>query len=120
MSGSTAGPAGFMDFTLLRGNSRRRDLLEIGLLLFVSLESLTFNWTAAFCSDISMSNVSCSGLYDDPLTSQGDGDFKRTSLSLALFFCVCVGQKLFLFSPHVRVHCESQVGLEGTEERNTL
>lgn len=61
--------------------------MEIGLLLHVSLESLTFNWTAAFCSDISMSNVSRSGLYDDPLTSQGDGDFHCKSLSLFLLPC---------------------------------
>jgi len=94
--------------------------LEIGLLLFVSLESLTFNWTAAFCSDISMSNVSCFGLYDVLLTSQGDGDFHRTHLTLAFFFGFCVGRKFFLFSHLIRVHCESQVGLEGTEERNTL
>lgn len=92
MSRSTVGPAGFMDFRLLQGNSRRRDLLEIGLLLLVSLESLTFNWTAAFCSDISMNNVSHSGLYDDPLTSQGDGDFHCTSLSL--FSCCRVGLKI--------------------------
>lgn len=41
-------------------------------------------------------------------------------VSLSLSFSVCAGQKLFLFSPPVRVHCESQVGLEATEERNTL
>lgn len=92
MSGFTAGPAGFMDFTHSYGGTVR-DLLEIGLLLFVSLESLTFNWMAAFCSDISMSNVSCSGLYDDPLTSQGDGDFQQVSLSLSFSVSV-LGKKM--------------------------
>lgn len=61
------GPGGFKEFKLKAYRRSRgwKCLLEIGLWPPVSPVPLTINWTAAFCSDISIGNASHFGFHDN-------------------------------------------------------